>query len=131
MSLFCLAESLLALAMLSVHPASLAASFAPSFIWVKKTAVWLICVMPMLHLPPADAVAPPPLLQAARVRLASTSTTVLRLNHRLFPCMATPSSPLRVVKVFPHVRIAWVTGAQVSITETNFFSAEADVAARR
>ena len=117
-SLFCLAESLLALAMLKVQPAALAASVAPSFIWVKKAAVWLIWVMPMLHLPAPDEAASlllaagvlAVLPQAASVMPARTSTTKPRLDHRLFCCMLTPLDLVcGSVKVFPHAAVAWVT----------------------
>jgi hypothetical protein len=83
MSLFCLAESLFALAICSSQPAFSAASCAPSFIWVKNTAVWLICVIPMLHSSldavlsedASGSVSLPVLQPASRSALAARATT--------------------------------------------------------
>ena len=78
MSLFCLAESLLALAICRSHPASSAASCAPSFICVKKAAVWLIWVMPITHSSAGSPAAPVaasslPVLHAVSVSAAAVA----------------------------------------------------------
>ena len=84
MALFCAAGSLLALKITSLTPAASAAFWAPSFIWVKNKACWLICTSAIVGLSWAW-LAP---TDSAKAAPAADSIIVLRVMFSIFqsPC---------------------------------------------